>query len=149
MQIITNNKKALFNFEILEKFEAGIVLKGCEIKSIRQNKINFSESSFIFFKQGELWVKNINISIYSFTSYKIDPLRERKLLLKKKEIKKISKKINETGISCVVLNVFISKKGLAKLTIALAKGKKKHDKRETKKKKEVEKKIKQAIKKIY
>ncbi|MBA3675711.1 MAG: SsrA-binding protein SmpB [Chitinophagaceae bacterium] len=124
------NKKAYFEFEFLDKFIAGILLTGTEIKSIRAGKVNMSDA-WCFFQKEELWVKNLNISTYDKgTHYNHEPLRQRKLLLNKKELSKLLGKIKERGLTIIPLRLFISERGFAKLEIALAKGKKLHDKRE-------------------
>jgi SsrA-binding protein len=130
-KIITyKNKKALFKFEIIEKFTAGIVLLGTEIKSIRQGKINFSDS-YCTFREGELLIVGLHISEYSLgTCNNHEPLRDRKLLLTRRELLRLEKKVSEKGLTIVPLSLFINEKGIAKLEIALARGKKLHDKRE-------------------
>lgn len=125
------NKKAYFEYEFLDKFIAGILLTGTEIKSIRSGKVNISDA-WCYFQKNELMVKNLNISPYEMgTHYNHEPLRERKLLLNKKELNKLQGKIKEKGLTIIPLRVFISERGFAKLEIALAKGKKIHDKRDT------------------
>ena len=124
------NKKAYFEFEFLDKFIAGILLTGTEIKSIRAGKVNMNDA-WCFFQKEELWVKNLNISTYDKgTHYNHEPLRQRKLLLNKKELNKLLGKIKERGLTIIPLRLFISDRGFAKLEIALVKGKKLHDKRE-------------------
>jgi SsrA-binding protein len=124
------NKKASFEYEFLEKFTAGIVLQGTEIKSIRDGKARIAES-FCQFKQGELYVINMNIDEYSHGNiYNHKPKRERKLLLNKRELKKLETKVKDNGLSIVPTKLFLSDSGLAKLNIVLAKGKKMHDKRQ-------------------
>ncbi|HYV93921.1 MAG TPA: SsrA-binding protein SmpB [Chitinophagales bacterium] len=131
------NKKAFYEFEFLEKFVAGIVLTGTEIKSIREGKANLSDG-WCYFAKGDLWVKNVNISIYEKgTHYNHEPLRPRKLLLKKKELTRLQAKIKERGLTIVPFRLFLSDRGFAKLEIALAKGKKVHDKRDTIKERDV------------
>ncbi len=125
------NKKAYFNYEILEKFVAGIQLSGTEIKSLRLGKASLVES-YCYFIKNELWVKGLNISEYFWGTYNNHmPLRERKLLLHKKELQKLDRKTKESGLTIVPLQVFLTEKGWAKMEIGLAKGKKSHDKRET------------------
>ncbi len=134
MQININirNKKARFEYEILDKYTAGIVLTGSEIKSIRQGKASIAESFCEFNEQSELFVINMTVEEYSHgTHYNHKPKAERKLLLNKRELKKLEKEIKNTGLTIVPLRMFISEKGFAKLDIALAKGKKLYDKRET------------------
>lgn len=125
------NKRASFDYEFIETFTAGIVLAGTEIKSIRAGKASLVDS-FCYFVNNELWTKGIHISEYKFGSYynHIEK-RDRKLLLNRKELDKIEKKVKESGLSVVPVKLFISEKGYAKLVIALAKGKKTYDKRET------------------
>lgn len=126
------NKKARFQYEILDKFTAGIVLSGTEIKSIRQSKASISESFCEFNDRGELFIINMQIDEYSHAShYNHKPKAERKLLLNKRELKKMQKEVNTSGNTIVPLNLFLNDRGLAKLNIALAKGKKLYDKRET------------------
>jgi len=126
------NKKARFEYEILDKFTAGIVLGGTEIKSIRESKASISESFCEFNDQGELFIINMQIDEYSHAShYNHKPKAERKLLLNKRELKKLQKEVNTSGLTIVPLNLFLNDRGLAKINIALAKGKKLYDKRET------------------
>jgi SsrA-binding protein len=131
------NKKAYFEFEFLEKFTAGIQLTGTEIKSIREGKVNMNDA-WCYFQKTELWVKNLNIAAYEkATHYNHEPLRPRKLLLRKKELNKLQQKIKERGLTIIPLRVFISDRGFAKIEIALSKGKKTHDKREVIKERDV------------
>ena len=124
------NKKAYFRFEFIEKYTAGIVLTGTEIKSIRDGKINFTDS-YCVFKEGELWVTSVHISEYSMgTCNNHDPKRDRKLLLNRRELLKLQKKVAEKGLTIVPVCMFLNEAGIAKLEIALARGKKLHDKRE-------------------
>jgi len=125
------NKRASFDYEFIEKYTAGIVLAGTEIKSIRAGKASLVDS-FCYFANNELWTKGIHISEYKFGSYynHIEK-RDRKLLLNRKELDKIERKVKESGLTIVPVKLFISDKGYAKLIIALAKGKKTYDKRET------------------
>jgi SsrA-binding protein len=133
---LIRNKRASFDYELLDKFQAGIVLVGTEIKSIRNSKASLVDS-FCFFANDELWVKNMNISEYFFGSYNNHaPKRDRKLLLTKRELQKIRRMTKETGFTIVPTKLFISEKGLAKLEIAVAKGKKEYDKRESLKEKD-------------
>lgn len=126
------NKKAKFQYEILDKYTAGIVLTGTEIKSIRASKASITESFCEFNDQGELFVINMTIEEYAFGNYyNHKPKAERKLLLNKKELKKLKKEMNIKGNAIIPLKLFINEKGLAKLVIALAKGKKLYDKRQT------------------
>jgi SsrA-binding protein len=126
------NKKARFQYEILDKYTAGIVLTGTEIKSIRSSKASIAESFCEFNEQGELFVINMTIEEYLYgTYYNHKPKAERKLLLNKKELKKLLKEVQNTGLTIIPLRLFINEKGYAKMDIALAKGKKLYDKRET------------------
>ncbi len=126
------NKRARFDYEILDTYTAGIVLGGTEIKSIRLGKANLSQSFCEFNDKGELFVINMNIDEYSHGNYyNHRPKAERKLLLNKRELKKLRKEVTTTGLTIVPLNLFINDRGLAKMNIALAKGKKLYDKRET------------------
>ena len=123
------NKKASFNYEFIDKYTAGIVLTGTEIKSIRDGKVNFSDA-YCFFIEHELWLKGLHISEYSYGSYNNHiPKRDRKLLLNKKELIKIKKKISEKGLTIVPVRMFLNERGYAKLVIAVARGKAKYDKR--------------------
>lgn len=125
------NRKAKFSYEFLEKFVAGMVLRGTEIKSIRAGHVNLSDS-YCVFKKGELFVKNLHISEYvGGNIYNHEVQRVRKLLLSKKELNKLEKKIKESGLTIIPYRIFISERGLAKIEIALARGKKTHDKRNT------------------
>lgn len=130
------NKKAYFNYEIKEKYEAGIQLTGTEIKSIREGKVSLTDA-YCKFKKGEIFVK-MKISEYSHGGvYNHDPDRLRKLLLTKRELKKLEKKVTESGYTLIPLRLYINNKGLAKMEIALAKGKKKYDRRESVKEKDM------------
>ena len=143
------NKKAKFQYEILDKYTAGIVLTGTEIKSIRDSKASIAESFCEFNNQGELFVINMTIQEYVFGNYyNHKPKAERKLLLNKRELKKLEKEINTSGLTIIPLRLFINEKGLAKLDIALAKGKKLYDKRETIKDRDNKRNL-DRIKKIY
>ncbi len=126
------NKKARFAYEILDKYTAGIVLTGTEIKSIRSSKASIAESFCEFNDKGELFVINMTIEEYKFgTYYNHKPKAERKLLLNKRELKSLNKDVETKGMAIIPLRLFINENGYAKLDIALAKGKKLHDKRET------------------
>lgn len=125
------NKRATFDYELLDSFTAGIVLTGTEIKSIRLGKASLVDT-FCYLEKGELWVKNMNISEYFYGSYNNHSARrERKLLLQKKELKKIERLVKETGHTIIPTRMFINDKGLAKVVIAVAKGKKEYDKRQS------------------
>jgi SsrA-binding protein len=132
------NRKASHEYSFLETFTAGLVLKGTEIKSIRLGKANISEA-YCFFNEGELFIKNMNINAYDFgTHYNHDPLRERKLLLSRRELKKLQEKLKDVGLALIPTRLYINDSGLAKLNIALAKGKKLYDKRESIKSRDIE-----------
>ena len=131
-RINIQNKKARFEYEILDQFTAGIVLTGTEIKSIRNSKASIAESFCEFNEKGELFVVNMNIEEYAFgTRFNHRPRGSRKLLLNKRELKKLNKEVRNTGLTIVPLKLFINEKGFAKMLIALARGKKLYDKRET------------------
>ncbi|TXG39317.1 SsrA-binding protein SmpB [Seonamhaeicola maritimus] len=126
------NKKARFQYEILDKYTCGIVLTGTEIKSIRSGKASIAESFCEFNDSQELFVINMTIEEYSHgTYYNHKPKATRKLLLNKKELKKLEKEVQNTGLTIIPLRLFVNEKGFAKLDVALAKGKKLYDKRET------------------
>lgn len=140
------NKKASYLYEFIEKFEAGLQLRGTEIKSIRQGLVSIKEG-YCAFKGGELFVYNINISPYaeaSFTNH--EPTRPRKLLLHRQEIEKLFKKKKDVGLTIIPLKLFINENGYAKLNIALAKGKKIADKRESLKEKDAKRQMDRAMK---
>lgn len=140
------NKKASFEYEFIDKYEAGIQLKGTEIKSIRESKASIKEG-YCAFKKGELYVYNIDITPYSDASFtNHEPKRPRKLLLHRSELEKLEKKIKDVGLTIVPTLLFINDSGKAKLNIALAKGKKMHDKRESLKSKDAKRQIDRAIK---
>jgi SsrA-binding protein len=140
------NKKASFEYHILEEFVAGIKLLGTEIKSIREGKANISDA-FCTFINGELYVRNLHISEYSHGSfYNHEAKRDRKLLLTKKELKKLVLKGEDKGLTIVPLKVFISKRGFAKMEIALAQGKKAFDKRDSLKERDVKREMDAAMK---
>jgi len=126
------NKRARFEYELLDIFVAGIVLSGTEIKSIRLGKASISESFCEFNEKGELFVINMQVDEYTHGShYNHRPKAERKLLMNKQELKKLHKEVKNSGLTIVPLRLFINDRGLAKLKIALARGKKLYDKRET------------------
>ena len=130
------NKRASFDYEFVDTYTACIVLTGTEIKSILQGKASLVDT-FCFFSRGELWVKNMHIAEYFYGSYNNHAARrDRKLLLNKKELRKLERGTRETGFTIVPVRLFINEKGLAKLVIALAKGKKQYDKREALKEKD-------------
>jgi SsrA-binding protein len=140
-QVRIKNRKASFEYYLLEKFIAGIVLTGTEIKSIRQGKASLSEA-FCVFTQEELFIREMHIAEYTFgTHYNHEPKRDRKLLLNARELKKLRTKFNEKGLAIIPVLMFINEKGLAKVEIALAKGKHHYDKRESLKKKDMKREI--------
>ncbi|SEK48629.1 SsrA-binding protein [Maribacter orientalis] len=126
------NKKAHFEYELMDKFTAGIVLAGTEIKAIREGRASITESFCEFNERDELFVINMQIDEYSHAShFNHKPKAERKLLLQKRELKKLSKEVKTSGLTIVPLRVFLNDRGLAKMQIALAKGKKLYDKRDS------------------
>lgn len=132
-----DNRRASFEYFFLEKLTAGISLTGTEIKSIRQRNVNLQDA-YCFFHDGELYVRSMHISPYSEgTHYNHDPLRDRKLLVTKRELKKWEEKLKDQGLTIIPVRLFTNDKGLAKIEIALAKGKKLYDKRETIKERDV------------
>ena len=138
MEII--NKKARYDYEIIDTFEVGIVLRGTEIKAIREGKVNLKDS-YGLIKRGELYLLNMHISKYREGNiFNHDETRTKKLLMHKKDILKLDSKIKESGLTLVPLKLYF-KKGIAKLEIALVKGKKTYDKRETIKRKELDREI--------
>ena len=140
------NKKARFEFEFIETYTAGIVLTGTEIKSIRSSKASIAESYGVLVNQ-EIIIRNMYVQLYdNGTHYNHVPRRDRKLLLNRTEINKIERKIKAKGLTLVPVSLFINNKGLAKLEIALAKGKKIHDKREDLKQKDAKREIERRIK---
>ena len=143
------NKKAKFEYEILDKYVAGIVLTGTEIKSIRESKASIAEGFCEFNDRSELFVINMTIQEYAFGNYyNHKPKAERKLLLNRRELKKLEKEVNIKGNSIIPLRLFINDRGLAKLEIALGKGKKLYDKRDTIKDRDNKRNL-DRIKKIY
>ena len=130
-KIEIKNKKASFEYEFIERFTAGIVLSGTEIKSIRAGKASLVDS-YCYFSGTELYVKNMNVAEYWWGSYnRHDPRRDRKLLLTKRELRKLARSIKEKGLTVIPVKLFISDNGYAKLDIALARGKRKFDKRQS------------------
>lgn len=124
------NKKANFEYHILQVFECGIILTGTEVKSIRNAKANINDAYCFFDKKGELWIKNMHISEYELGTYfNHDPRKDRKLLLKRPELVKLHRRVMEKGYTIVPMRVYFSERGLIKLEIALATGKKSFDKR--------------------
>ena len=137
-----SNRKAYHEYFIETKYIAGIVLAGTEIKSLRTGKASFNDS-YCIFHQGELFVKSLHISEYAFGTYtNHEPMQERKLLLNKRELKKLENKVNEKGYSIIPLRLFLAESGYFKLEIGLGKGKKSYDKRNTIKERESDRDIK-------
>jgi SsrA-binding protein len=135
-QVNIKNKRASFDYEFIDTYTAGIVLTGTEIKSIRLGKASLVDT-FCFFSRGELWVKNMHIAEYFYGSYNNHTARrDRKLLLNRKELLKLQRATKENGFTIVPTRLYINEKGLAKVVIALAKGKKQYDKREALKEKD-------------
>ena len=135
------NKQATFQFELLDKLIAGLALRGTEIKSIREGKVNLQDG-YCYFSHGEAFVKGINITPYAQgTHYNHEASRERKLLMKKSELIKLEARVEEKGLSLIPIRLFINDRGLAKLEIALARGKKLHDKRESIKEKDLKREL--------
>ena len=144
IKIITDNRRARFDYQIIELYEAGISLKGSEVKSLREGQCALKDS-YISFKNHEAFLQNAHIPIYKPSSYNNhDPERLRKLLLHSHELNKIAAAIQEKGLSCIPLKIYF-KKGKIKLEIGLAKGKKKHDKRESIKKRDVNREIQKTL----
>lgn len=130
-KILIKNKRATFDYEIGDTYTAGIVLTGTEIKSIRQSKASLADT-YCIINNGEVWVKNMHIAEYSFGSYNNHVTRrDRKLLLNKKEIAKITKACEDPGYTVIPVRLFINDRGLAKLVIGIARGKKQYDKRQS------------------
>ncbi len=137
-KIHIKNKKAYHDYEIIDKYVAGIQLQGTEIKSIRLGKVSLVES-YCLFQDGELYVRGMQIADYAWSSYnKHVPGRDRKLLLRQQELRKLERKTRESGLTIVTLRLFIAETGYAKLEIGLARGKKEYDKRETIKRKDTQ-----------
>jgi len=148
-KILSDNRQARHQYEILETFEAGIELRGTEVKSIRAGKANLRDG-FAQLREGELWLQNVHISPHSTTiqQYNHDPRRTRKLLLHKGEIRKLIGKVEQKGLTLVPLKIYVTR-GWIKVTIALAKGKKLHDKRDSLKRKQEKREVERALKSGY
>lgn len=144
IKIVADNRKARHDYVIEEKFEAGMALRGTEVKSLRRGRCNLKDC-YAKIKNGEVWVHNLHIGPYPFAYYdNHEPRRVRKLLLHAYEIRKLVGKVNEQGYSLIPLQIYF-KGGKAKLLLALAKGKKKHDKRETIKRRDQEREMERAV----
>jgi SsrA-binding protein len=140
------NRPAYYEYFIDDKFTAGLALLGTEVKSIRMNKVSFNDS-YCIFQKGELWIRSLHIAEYSHgTVNNHDPVRERKLLLTKRELRKLESRIKEKGYTIIPLRIFMNEKNLLKIEIGLAKGKKMHDKRESIKQRDTDREIKRYIK---
>jgi SsrA-binding protein len=136
VSINIKNKRAVFDYEVIDTYTAGIVLTGTEIKSIRIGKAGLTDT-FCFFSQRELWVKNMYIAEYFYGSYNNHTVRrDRKLLLNRKELRKLERAVKETGLTIVPVRMFLNEKGLVKIIIALGRGKKLYDKRQSLKEKD-------------
>ena len=141
-----NNRSAYHDYAIEDTFDAGMVLAGTEVKSIRDGKVSFADS-FCLFHKSELWVRNLHIAEYRLgTTNNHIAVHDRKLLLHRKELRKLEGKIKEQGYSIVPLKIYFNEKGLAKMQIGLGRGKKFHDKRESLKKKDAEREMKRYLK---
>ncbi|MBD1397591.1 SsrA-binding protein SmpB [Pontibacter sp. JH31] len=135
------NRRASFEYQFLDKYTAGIMLMGTEIKSIREGKVNMQDG-YCVLHNGELYLHNVHISTYTEgTHYNHEPMRVRKLLVNKSELKRLEKGVQEQGVTIIPIRVFISDRGFAKVEIALARGKKLHDKREDIKAKDVKREL--------
>ena len=142
--IFIDNRKANYNYFFIEEYVAGIALIGCEIKSIRNREVNMSDA-YCTFMGNELYIKNMHISPYensNFTYKDYDPKRDRKLLLKKSELRKLRRDVQEKGNTIVPVNLFVNKEGMVKLTIALAKGKHTYDKSQSIKERDLDREMK-------
>lgn len=145
-EVYIKNRPVTFEYAIEDRLTAGIMLTGSEIKSVRNSKVSFNDSH-CFFHKGELWIRSLHISEYVNAGYAgHDPVRERKLLLNKKELVKWANKVKEKGLTIVPLAVFVNEKGIAKVEIGLGRGKKLHDKRETMKNRDADREMRRFIK---
>ena len=143
--VVATNRKAFHEYHILETFEAGVQLRGSEVKSIREGKASLKQA-YILIRKGEAWLRGTHIPTYIHTGFEgHEPVRDRKLLLHKKEIQRINSKLAEKGLTAVPTKLYF-KGGLIKLEFGLAKGKKLYDKRDTKKKRDIERDIQRALK---
>ena len=139
------NKSATFEYFIEDKFDAGMVLTSTEVKSLRDGRVSFNDS-YCLIDRGEMYVKGLHIAHYSFGSYSNHPpVRDRKLLLKKKEISRITQKLKDKGFTIIPLKIYFNERGFAKIQIGLAKGKKLHDKRDSIKQRETDREIKRYL----
>ena len=146
-KINVRNKRATFDYEILEEYTAGIVLVGTEIKSIRAGKVSMVDT-FCYFDKGELWIRGVNIAEYGWgTCNNHVPRRDRKLLLNRKELNKIQRALQDRGLTVVGLRLFLNERGLAKVVVGLARGRKAYDKREYLKENDAKREMDKAMKK--
>ena len=140
------NRNAYHEYAIEDKYSAGMVLSGTEVKSLREGKVSFNDS-YCFLHKGEMWVKSLHIAEYSHgTSSNHDPVQDRKLLLQKRELKKIEGKIKEKGYTVVPLRIYFNEKGIAKMEVGLGKGKRLYDKRDTIRQRDTEREMKRHLK---
>ena len=145
--IVSTNRKAYHEFQIIEVLEAGLELLGSEVKSLREGKASLKES-YIKIRKGQAWMVGVHISAYSHTGFSgHEPLRDRRLLLHKNEIYKINQKLSEKGLTALPLKLYFNKRGWLTVEVGLAKGKKLYDKRDTKKRRDIERDIQRQMKK--
>lgn len=146
MKVIAENKKATFNYEIIERLEAGIALLGSEVKSIREGRVSLKES-FADIKEGEVYLLNCHISPYEAANrFNHDPMRPRKLLLHRQEIKRLTGKIKEKGLTLIPTKIYFNDKGKVKVEIALARGKRAYEKKEAVKARDLERELRAEMK---
>lgn len=138
-----SNKRAIYDYKILETYEAGIVLKGSEVKSIRSGRASFTDS-FARIKKGEIWLCNLHIASYSQGVEEYDPKRDRKLLLHKHQIKRLNSILSQKGLTLIPVRIYF-KKNRAKVEVGLAKGKRKYDKRESLRRKDMDREMKRQL----
>ncbi len=146
MKVITVNKKASFNYEILDKYEAGIILLGSEIKAIREGKVNLKDA-YVDIRSGEAFMLNCHIGLYSNASYNNhEPERERKLLLHKQELMKLDRRVKTRGVTIVPLRMYFNNKGYVKVEIATAKGKREYEKKQRIMDREIKREVERELK---
>jgi len=147
MKIVASNKKAYFNYEVIESLEAGIALRGSEVKSIREGRVSLKDS-YAEIKNGEVFLLHMNISPYEQANiFNHDPLREKKLLLHRQEIKRLIGKIREKGYTLIPTKVILNNKGKVKVEISLAKGKRTYEKKRAIKERDIEREVRAELKK--
>ncbi len=145
MKLLSNNRKAYHEYFIEETFEAGIVLIGTEVKSVKEGKLSIKES-YIEIRSGEAFIEGMNVTPYGYASvFNVDPVRSRKLLLNKREINRLYEKVKQAGYTIVPLKVYINDRGLVKMQIGLARGKKLYDKREASKQRDAIREMERAL----